>query len=47
MYGALLASQSGRDIDIINSFDLPLSIDGKDQVVLDITFLSYKLDQCK
>lgn len=47
MYGALLASQSGRDIDIVNSFDLPLAIDGKDHVVLDVTFLSYKLDQCK
>ncbi|KAG2193353.1 hypothetical protein INT47_001017 [Mucor saturninus] len=47
MYGALLASQSGRDIDIVNSFDLPLATDGKDNVVLDVTFLSYKLDQLK
>lgn len=47
MYGALLASQSGRDIDIINSFDLPLSVNGKDEVVLDKTFLLYKLEQCR
>jgi COP9 signalosome complex subunit 6 len=47
MYGALLASQSGRDIDIVNSFDLPLHVDYKDEVVLDKTFLLYKLEQCK
>lgn len=47
MYGALLASQSGRDIDIINSFDLPLSVNGKDNVQLDKKFLLYKLEQCK
>ncbi|KAI8047493.1 maintenance of mitochondrial structure and function-domain-containing protein [Thamnidium elegans] len=47
MYGALLASQSGRDIDIINSFDLPLSVNGKDDVQLDKAFLLYKLDQLK
>ncbi|GAA5798105.1 COP9 signalosome subunit 6 [Helicostylum pulchrum] len=47
MYGALLASQSGRDIDIINSFDLPLSVNGKDNVQLDKKFLLYKLEQLK
>ncbi|KAI9332260.1 COP9 signalosome complex subunit 6-like protein [Pilaira anomala] len=47
MYGALLASQSGRDIDIINSFDLPLSVDGKEDVQLDKQFLLYKLEQLK
>jgi COP9 signalosome complex subunit 6 len=47
MYGALLASQSGRDIDIVNCFDLPLSVNGKDDIVLDKAFLLYKLEQCK
>ncbi|GAA5810105.1 hypothetical protein MFLAVUS_003524 [Mucor flavus] len=47
MYGALLASQSGRDIDIINSFDLPLSVNGKDDVQFDKEFLLYKLEQLK
>lgn len=45
MYGALLASQTGRDVDIVNSFELPLSTDG--EAILDKAFLSYKLDQCK
>ncbi|CAO3647773.1 unnamed protein product [Mucor hiemalis] len=47
LYGALLASQSGRDIDIVNSFELPLHVDDKDEVVLDKTFLLYKLEQLK
>lgn len=47
MYGALLASQSGRDIDIINSFELPLSTETNDALILDKTFLLYKLEQCK
>ena len=46
MYGAILASQSGRDIDIVNSFDLPLHVNDKDELVLDKTFLLYKLEQC-
>lgn len=47
MYGALLASQSGRDVDIINSFELPLSTEQDGNTVLDKTFLLYKLEQCK
>lgn len=47
MYGALLASQSGRDVDIINSFELPLSFEQDGDTVLDKTFLLYKLEQCK
>jgi COP9 signalosome complex subunit 6 len=47
MYGALLASQSGRDIDIINSFELPLSTETNGALVLDKNFLLYKLEQCK
>jgi COP9 signalosome complex subunit 6 len=47
MYGALLASQSGRDVDIINSFELPLSFEQDGNTVLDKTFLLYKLEQCK
>jgi COP9 signalosome complex subunit 6 len=47
MYGALLASQSGRDIDIINSFELPLFTETTGTLVLDKAFLLYKLEQCK
>ncbi|KAI8075409.1 putative COP9 signalosome, subunit CSN6 [Gilbertella persicaria] len=45
MYGALLASQSGRDIDIINSFELASQQDP--HVILDKSFLLYKLEQLK
>ncbi|EIE81004.1 hypothetical protein RO3G_05709 [Rhizopus delemar RA 99-880] len=46
VFGALLASQSGRDIDIVNSFELPFQLaeDGVNHL-LDKTFLLYKLDQ--
>ncbi|KAK4510413.1 uncharacterized protein ATC70_004843 [Mucor velutinosus] len=47
MYGALLASQSGRDVDIINSFELPLSTEQDGNTVLDKAFLLYKLEQLK
>ncbi|CEP14864.1 hypothetical protein [Parasitella parasitica] len=47
MYGALLASQSGRDVDIINSFELPLSFEQDSNTVLDKSFLLYKLEQLK
>ncbi|KAG1517117.1 hypothetical protein G6F53_001620 [Rhizopus delemar] len=48
VFGALLASQSGRDIDIVNSFELPFQLaeDGVNHL-LDKTFLLYKLDQLK
>ncbi|KAI8333210.1 maintenance of mitochondrial structure and function-domain-containing protein [Choanephora cucurbitarum] len=46
LYGALLASQSGRDIDIINSFEL-LSITQGQPVELDKSYLVYKLEQLK
>ncbi|KAI8354051.1 maintenance of mitochondrial structure and function-domain-containing protein [Blakeslea trispora] len=46
LYGALLASQSGRDIDIINSFEL-LSIAQDQPIELDKSFLLYKLEQLK
>lgn len=47
VFGALLASQSGRNIDIVNSFELPFQLaeDGVNHL-LDKTFLLYKLDQC-
>ncbi|KAI8997505.1 COP9 signalosome subunit 6 [Pilobolus umbonatus] len=45
IYGALLASQSGRDIDIVNSFELPL-LSGE-KVTLDKEYLMYKLEQLK
>ncbi|KAI8643425.1 COP9 signalosome complex subunit 6 [Parasitella parasitica] len=47
MYGALLASQSGRDVDIINSFELPLSFEHDSNTVVDKSFLLYKLEQLK
>ncbi|KAI8344278.1 maintenance of mitochondrial structure and function-domain-containing protein [Chlamydoabsidia padenii] len=40
--GALLAQQSGRDIDIINSFEVPL-----DETTIDQNYLITKLDQLK
>ncbi|KAG0957135.1 hypothetical protein G6F32_001434 [Rhizopus arrhizus] len=48
VFGALLASQSGRNIDIVNSFELPFQLaeDGVNHL-LDKTFLLYKLDQLK
>ncbi|KAI7898943.1 COP9 signalosome complex subunit 6-like protein [Cokeromyces recurvatus] len=45
MYGALLAAQTGRDVDIINTFELPLSFN--ESTVLDKSFLMYKLEQLK
>lgn len=41
----MLASQAGRDVDIVNTFELPLCIEGETE--LDKEFLAYKLDQCK
>ncbi|KAI8889415.1 COP9 signalosome subunit 6 [Backusella circina FSU 941] len=41
VYGALLASQSGRDIDIINSFEL------ESNNAVDLAFLHSKLEQLK
>ncbi|CAO3680767.1 unnamed protein product [Rhizopus microsporus] len=48
VFGALLASQSGRDIDIVNSFELPFKL-AEDGVShgLDKTYLMYKLEQLK
>ncbi|KAI9487392.1 MAG: hypothetical protein EXX96DRAFT_475803 [Benjaminiella poitrasii] len=45
MYGALLASQTGREVDIVNTFELPLSHADNNTTVLDKSFLTYKLDQ--
>lgn len=42
IYGAILAQQSGRDIDIINSFELPFDITTK---TIDETYLTTKLEQ--
>ncbi|KAI8062850.1 COP9 signalosome subunit 6 [Gongronella butleri] len=44
IYGALLAQQSGRDIDIINSFELNVNAD---TMTIDQDYLSTKLDQLK
>ncbi|KAI8991256.1 hypothetical protein BDF20DRAFT_919640 [Mycotypha africana] len=44
MYGALLAAQTGRDVDIANSFEMPLSLKG--DATLDKAFLLNKLEQC-
>ncbi|KAI8090059.1 maintenance of mitochondrial structure and function-domain-containing protein [Halteromyces radiatus] len=44
IYGALLAQQSGRDIDIIHSFEFSLQQDGKS---IDQVYMSTKLEQMK
>lgn len=43
VYGALLAQQSGRDIDIVNSFELPIPQQDK----IDKQYLATKQEQCK
>ncbi|SAM08813.1 hypothetical protein [Absidia glauca] len=42
--GAILAQQSGREIDIINSFEVPLD---PAELTIDPTYLDTKLDQLK
>jgi COP9 signalosome complex subunit 6 len=42
--GAILAQQSGREIDIINSFEVPLD---PAELTIDPTYLDTKLDQRK
>ncbi|CAO3633648.1 unnamed protein product [Cunninghamella echinulata] len=44
IYGAILAQQSGRDIDIINSFELPFDDTTK---TIDETYLTTKLEQLR
>ncbi|ORX58152.1 Mov34-domain-containing protein [Hesseltinella vesiculosa] len=44
IYGVLLAQQSGRDIDIIHSFELKLN---QDNMTFDQEYLGTKLDQLK
>ncbi|KAI7860545.1 maintenance of mitochondrial structure and function-domain-containing protein [Circinella umbellata] len=43
IYGAILAQQSGRDIDIINSFELPMPQQDK----VDLDYLAMKQEQLK
>ncbi|KAI8148284.1 maintenance of mitochondrial structure and function-domain-containing protein [Fennellomyces sp. T-0311] len=43
IYGAILAQQSGREIDIINSFELPMPQDDK----VDLEYLATKQEQLK
>ncbi|KAG1473937.1 hypothetical protein G6F56_000656 [Rhizopus delemar] len=47
VFGALLASQSGRDIDIVNSFELFYRTVENESETLDKPFLLYKLEQLK
>ncbi|KAI9256892.1 maintenance of mitochondrial structure and function-domain-containing protein [Sporodiniella umbellata] len=47
VFGALLASQSGRSIDIVNSFELCHKGKENKTEVLDKEFLTYKLEQLK
>ncbi|KAI9310169.1 maintenance of mitochondrial structure and function-domain-containing protein [Dichotomocladium elegans] len=43
VYGALLAQQSGRDIDVINSYEIPVPHEGQ----VNLAYLSSKTEQLK
>jgi len=42
--GALLGSQTGRDVSIVNSFELVYLVDGK--VIIDDEFFKDRREQC-
>lgn len=46
VFGALLATQSGREIDIVNSFELLHSRDESNKVFIDKEYLAMKQEQC-
>jgi hypothetical protein len=46
VFGALLATQSGREIDIVNSFELLHSRDESGKVTIDKDYLVMKQEQC-
>lgn len=43
--GCLLGAQSGRDVDISNSFEIMYSMDGG-AIAVDWVFLQERLEQC-
>ncbi|KAL0082436.1 maintenance of mitochondrial structure and function-domain-containing protein [Phycomyces blakesleeanus] len=47
VYGALLAKQSGRDIELMNSFELPANTQETGQVKVDCAYLTTKQEQLK
>ncbi|GAB5591265.1 Eukaryotic translation initiation factor 3 subunit F [Umbelopsis nana] len=47
VFGALLATQSGREIDIVNSFELLHSRDESNKVFIDKEYLAMKQEQLK
>jgi len=47
VFGALLATQSGREIDIVNSFELLYSRDESNKVFIDKEYLAMKQEQLK
>ena len=44
--GALIGIQIGREVEILNSFELPCTlVDG--QTIVDMSYFSFKQDQCE
>jgi hypothetical protein len=47
VFGAVLATQSGREIDLVNSFELLHTRDENNKVIIDKEYLTMKQEQCR
>ena len=47
VYGCLLGAQSGRTVDVSNSFEIKYTTSPEGHVVIDEPFLAKKTEQCK
>lgn len=47
VFGAILGKQSGRHVEMMNSFEVKWSDEGKGYAVIDTGFLSTREQQCK